>query len=206
MVKIIGEGEIHEVDIDGLALRVFLKGLEILGGPRKLVEYRNLTWLPSLMSASYAVVLSNELMKTEDEIAQFLGLTRNTVRNMLRADPEIVMKKLEGELEAKEIKEHTAGGIAKKAYQEIKEGRDYPLMIGEYLKQIETIYEEKWQWPISVLKNIKGVDFPVNSPDILIEKLGKIIIEDKKLSEILKKLEYPVKNPAELLHKIKEKL
>ena len=92
-----------EVDYDTMALRVFLKALEIIGGPRKLFEYRNLTWIPSLMEASYAVVLKEEGLKSEDEIAKFIGITRQTVRNMLTADPDLVIKKLHGELESKEI-------------------------------------------------------------------------------------------------------
>jgi predicted transcriptional regulator len=45
--------DIREFDIDAMAIRVFLKSLELIGGPRKLIEYRNLTWIPSLMEASY---------------------------------------------------------------------------------------------------------------------------------------------------------
>jgi probable regulatory domain-containing protein len=89
-MKVIEPSEIQEKDVDAIAVRVFLKALEILGGPRKLIEYRNLTWLPSLMVASYAVVLSNESYKTADEIAQFLGSTKNTIRNMLKAETEIL--------------------------------------------------------------------------------------------------------------------
>jgi predicted transcriptional regulator len=47
-------------DIDQRALRVFLKAIELVGGPRQLVELRRLTWLPSLMEAAYAVVLAEE--------------------------------------------------------------------------------------------------------------------------------------------------
>jgi Predicted transcriptional regulators len=102
--------EIREFDIDAMAIRVFIKSLELIGGPRKLIEYRNLTWIPSLMEASYAVVLQDMANKTEAEIAEFLGSTRQTVRNMLRAEPELVLKKLEGELEEKTPRAHTAGG------------------------------------------------------------------------------------------------
>lgn len=97
-------------DPDEMAMGVFLKALEIAGGPRKLIEYRNLTWLPSLLEAAYAVVLREEFMKTEDEIAQFLGLTRQTVRNILRADPEALMERLSGELRQRGPRAHIAGG------------------------------------------------------------------------------------------------
>ena len=112
--------EIQAADVDTMALQVFLKALELIGGPRRLVEYRNLTWLPSLMAAAYTVVLSNEAYKTEDEIAAFLGLTRNTVRNIRRADPELVRQKLKGEMSRKNLRAHMAGALAQWAYQEVK--------------------------------------------------------------------------------------
>ncbi len=122
MVEIKPE-EIQSVDVDQRALEVFLKALEILGGPRKLIEFRNLTWLPSLMSAAYTVVLSEEMHKTEDEIAQFLGIGRNSVRLIRRADPEKVLQRIQGELtaEGSALKEHIAGGLAKLAYEQLKE-------------------------------------------------------------------------------------
>lgn len=112
--------KIKEVDIDALACKVFLKSLEILGGPKKLIEYRNLTWLPSLMSAAFCLILFNDVGKTEDEIAKILGLTKNTVRNILRSNPEMAKKKLEEEIKNKKLRVHMAGAIAKLAYQKIK--------------------------------------------------------------------------------------
>ena len=116
--------EIQAVDVDQKAMQVFLKVLEMIGGPRKLIEFRNLTWLPSLMTAAYTVVLSEEMNKTEDEIAQFLGISRNAVRMIKRADPEKVRQKVEGELavEGTTLKDHIAGGLAKLAYQQLKRG------------------------------------------------------------------------------------
>ena len=191
----------QEVDYDALALRVFLKALEIFGGPRKLFEYRNLTWIPSLMEASYAVVLKEEGFKTEDEIAQFIGITRQTVRNMLSADPELVMKKLHGELESKEVKTHTAGGLAKLAYLEVKRGNDYvpfiSMVCDNIVKGILGI-----AWPVEVLTAIKGTEFPITDREVLIQKLSGITIKDKKFEEIAGNIELPINSPAELLHKI----
>jgi len=204
-MKVIEPSEIQEKDVDAIAVRVFLKALEILGGPRKLVEYRNLTWLPSLMVASYAVVLSNESYKTADEIAQFLGSTKNTIRNMLKAETEILKEKLKGEVEIpkSKIKTHTAGALAKLAYEEIKNGRENLEIFSHYLKEFSEIYEI--HWPIEVLRNIKGLDFPIKK-EVLIEKLKYIKIENKSFSEIYDKLPSEIKNPSHLLKSIKESL
>ncbi len=199
---IIGAEDIKYEDLDALAVRVFLKALELLGGPRRLIEYRNLTWLPSLMSASYAVVLHEEYFRTEDEIAEFLGLTRNTVRNMLRADVELVMKKIKGEIENPEQapKAHTAGGLAKYAYREIKEGRDNLTIFSHFIAQLSDIYGIAW--PIEVLRRIKGTDFPVSREE-LYGKLRGIKIGDRRFEELYEKLPEEIKSPAQLLRELK---
>jgi probable regulatory domain-containing protein len=194
-----------EVDYDSLALRVFLKALEIIGGPRKLFEYRNLTWIPSLMEAAYAVVLKEEAFKTDEEIAEFIGITKQTVRNMLSADPELVLKKLAGELKSKEVKVHTAGGLAKLAYKEVKEGRDYvPFVISvceTYVSKLLGI-----AWPVEVLTAIKGMDFPIeeNQRELLREKLSGIKVKEIPATILIERMKFPIKTPAELLHKLKE--
>jgi hypothetical protein len=104
-------------DIDKMAEKVFLKGIELIGGLKRLMEYRNLTWLPSLAEASYVVVLRNEAMKTYSEISKELGITEQTVKNIANADEKEVERYLEGD---SEIKSHIAGGIAKLAYRELK--------------------------------------------------------------------------------------
>lgn len=110
-------------DVDKMAEKVFYESIKILGGLKKLVEYRNLTWLPSLAEAAYVVVLKNEAFKTYGEIARELGITEQTAKNIANADEEEVRKYLEGELEDKP-REHIAGGIAKLAYRKLKdEGR-----------------------------------------------------------------------------------
>lgn len=195
--------EIREFDIDAMAIRVFLKSLELIGGPRKLIEYRNLTWIPSLMEASYAVVLRDMANKTEAEIAEFLGSTRQTVRNMLRAEPELVLKKLEGELEEKTPRAHTAGGLAKLAYKEIKEGREN-LTIFLHLLQVASESLGVF-WPVEILKRMKGADFPLGKEELL-ERLKGLKVKEKNIEEILEKLSYPVKSPADLLAQIRENL
>lgn len=200
---ILGAEDIKEVDVDALAIRVFLKALEILGGPRKLIEYRNLTWVPSLIQASYAIVMARELMKTEDQIAEYLGLTRQTVRNILRADEELVLKKLEGELQEKTPKAHTAGGLAKLAYKEIKEGRDNLDLILSILSPTGEALDITW--PVEVLRRIKGLKFPISKEELR-ERLRGFRIEGVDAEEIFNKIEYPIKNPADLLKKVKNAL
>ncbi|QJA06450.1 bacterio-opsin activator [Thermosulfurimonas marina] len=202
MPIVVGAEEIKERDVDAQALRVFLKALEILGGPRKLIELRNLTWVTSLMEAAYAVVLAEETFKTEDDIAAFLGLTRQTVRNILRADPELVMMKLEGELQEKTPKAHTAGGLAKMAYREIKEGRDALIFFSSVIEEGAKILGVGW--PAEVLARIKGLHFPASGAQVA-ERLSGLRVKDRELSEIAAQKE-SYAHPRELLHHLAEAL
>ena len=77
---------------------MFEKGIEIVGGIRKLVEHRNLTWLPSIAEVAYVIVLSNQTTKTTKEIAEYVGITEQTVKQILRADPEAVKNTLKAKL------------------------------------------------------------------------------------------------------------
>lgn len=186
-------------DVDEMAEKVFMESIRILGGLKKLVEYRNLTWLPSLAEASYVIVLKNETIKTYKEIAEILGITEQTAKNVATADEEKVKSYImEG---GEKPKEHIAGGIAKLAYKKLKKS-------GE-LEKIEIKEEEikalGIDWAIHVLIAIKGLDFPVEKEKLL-ERLKGMKIMEKSMEEILEEIEYPVKSPAELLHKIKEKI
>ncbi len=198
---------ISDVDekLDLTALRMFFKALELLGGPRKLIEYRNLTWLPSLMEACYAIVLYNDYMKTDTQIAEFLGLTRNTVTQILRADPELVRAKLEGQLEEK-VKTHTAGALAKIAYEEIKQGRDNIQFMNFFMqKALEAV---GYTWPIEVLVRIKGLDFPA-SREALQQRLEGLAIQEVTVSELLNRIpeeRFPINSPADLLHELRQAL
>ncbi len=198
-----------ETDIEALVTRVFLKSIDLLGGLSKLAEFRTLTWLPSLARASYAVILREEYFKTEEEIAEKVGLTKQTVRNILRADPELAMYKIQHieELtseEKKELKVHTAGGIAKLAYKLVKEGHEEPKIFLEYCTQTAIALDVPWAYMI--LKKIKGTHFPINSSEDILDKIGSVMIKGRQAEEVLREIDYPVKNPAELLHKIKENL
>ena len=185
--------------IDKMAEKVFWEAIKMLGGLKRLIEYRNLTWLPSLAEASYVVVLKNEAMKTYGEIAKMLGITEQTVKNIATADEEEVKKYIEGELEERP-KDHIAGGIAKLAYKKLKEeGRLDTEEIELKREEMEVLDVD---WAVHVLAKIRGLDFPVNKEQLM-ERLKGMVIKGKKIEEILDKLEYPIKSPADLLHKIK---
>ncbi len=186
-------------NIDKMAEKVFLESIKLLGGLKKLVEYRNLTWLPSLAEAAYVIVLKNEAFKTYKEIAEELGITEQTAKNIATADEEEVKKYIEGELEERP-REHIAGGIAKLAYKKLKE--EGKLDEDEVEIKHDEIEVLGIDWAVHVLTRIKGLDFPVEK-DQLMERLKGLVIKGKKAEEILEKLEYPIKNPADLLHKIK---
>jgi len=121
------EDEIRLETVDDEALRVFLKALEIAGGPRELVRKRHLTWVPSLLEASYIVVLK-ERGRTEEEIAAWLGVTRQTVRLVAGADPDAVLKRLSKPTEGEEARIHVAGGLAKLAWRALKRGEEVELL------------------------------------------------------------------------------
>jgi hypothetical protein len=186
-------------NIDKMAEKVFYESINLLGGLRRLIEYRNLTWLPSLAEAAYVVVLKNEAFKTYTEIARELGITEQTAKNIATADEEEVRRYIEGE-ELERPKEHIAGGIAKLAYSKLKkEGRLDSEEISILKEEAEVLDID---WAVHVLAKIRGLDFPAEKEQLL-ARLSGAVIKGKKMEEILEKIEYPVKSPAELLHKIK---
>ncbi len=186
-------------NIDEMAEKVFMESIKLLGGLKKLVEYRNLTWLPSLAEAAYVIILKNEAMKTYGEIAAILGITEQTAKNIATADEEKVREYIMGKEE--QSKEHVAGGLAKLAYKKLKEeGGFESFEIG--MKEAEVL---DIAWAVNVLAKIKGLDFPVEKSQLM-ERLHGLTIKGKSMEEILDRIEYPVKSPSELLHKIKENI
>lgn len=188
-------------NVDEMAERVFMEAIRMLGGLRKLVEYRNLTWLPSLAEAAYVVVLKNESMKTYSEIALTLGITEQTAKNIATADEEKVKAYLMGAEE--KPKEHIAGGIAKLAYKKLKSHGALDSTTAEMHE--EEVKALGIDWAVHVLVAIRGVDFPVGR-EKLMERLSGMQIMGEDIQKILDKIEYPIKSPAELLHKIREHL
>jgi probable regulatory domain-containing protein len=197
-------------ELESIVARVFFKGLDLLGGLNNLAEYRALTWLASLARASFVVVLKEEYMKTDEEIAEIVGMAKNSIRNILRADVQAAMYKIQriDELTAKEksdLKVHTAGGLAKLAYKFVKEGKEahmlseYWIRAGVKIAQICNI-----PWVQKILNGIKGIRFPIEGPDVIIEKLKNISINNISIEEAVSKLSYPVNSPEELLCKVKQ--
>lgn len=126
MVIELGVKNVSDEEIENMALKVFMKSIEILGGLNKLAEFRSLTWLPALARASIAIVLKEEYLKSENEIASKLGMSTASLRNMLRASDSTALKKVRDienlkENAKREIRVHTAGGIAKAAYKMVKQ-------------------------------------------------------------------------------------
>lgn len=78
------------------------------------------------MEAVYGALLHEIERKTVKEIAATLGLTPQTVQNILRAKPEFARKRFEslmaGEFEStdEETRTHMAGALAKLAYEEAR--------------------------------------------------------------------------------------
>ncbi len=184
--------------VDEMAEQVFSESIALLGGLRKLVEYRNLTWLPSLAEAAYVVVLKNEGMKSYAEIARELGITEQTARNIATAREERVKAYLAGEVE--KLEEHVAGGLAKLAYRKLKqEGR-----LGREVRLAQREAEVLGiDWAVHVLARLRGLSFPAGRKE-LAERLGGLVIRDRRVEELLDRLEYPVRTPAELLHGLRE--
>ncbi|NPA53559.1 MAG: bacterio-opsin activator [Aquificae bacterium] len=212
MVVEITAPKLTDHDLEHLVSRVFFKAIDLLGGLHKLAEYRALTWLPALARASFVIVLREEYLKTEEEIAKILGIAKSTVRNILRADPQLALYKIQhiDELtkeEKKQLKVHTAGGIAKLAYKFVKEGEEAQVLL-EYCRELsaKAVQACDAPWAYIVLKNIKGLKYPVTSPEPLKEKLAGLTIKGIPAEEVVENISYPIKNPAQLLHEIKEYL
>ena len=119
MEVIIPESEKSEEELDERVWKLFTEAINILGGLRKLIEYRNLTWLPSLAEACYVILLKNERMLTKEEIAKKLGISKQTVDKIVSAEEAKIESFLKGEIE--KLDEHKAGALAKLAYKRMKE-------------------------------------------------------------------------------------
>lgn len=199
-----------DTEVEQLIGRVFMKAIDLLGGLNKLAEFKTLTWLPSLARACFVVVLKEEYLKSHEEIAQKVGITKNTVKNILYADPHLALQKIEDvknlvQEGSKDLKTHIAGAIAKLAYREIKQGHEAQTLLHYCASMIERIAEMlEIPWVYIVLRHTKGVKYPIRNPEELEGKLKEVVIKGMHAAEIIKNLHYPIESPAVLLHQIKE--
>jgi probable regulatory domain-containing protein len=191
---------VEERDLEATVLRVFLKVIDLVGGPKALAEKKRLTWAGSLMTAAYVIVLAHEGMKGEEAIAKELGLSSTAVRQILRADPEAALKRIQEMGEGEALRTHVAGGLAKAAYRAIRQGQEEPRVLGYFLERFAEAMGIPWA--VLVLKAVKGLDFPVGK-EVLLERLKGFRLLDQPAEAILERLEYPVRNPADLLHQIR---
>jgi len=195
MIMEIKPGRDVEEDRDEKVLRMLVEAVKLMGGPRRISEMRNLTWLPSLIRAFYAILL-REAGYTYEEIAEKLGITRSTVERMLTADEEAVKMKVEG-IDEGDIDEHVAGGIAKLAYKE-----HVRKAVEDEIESITTTSQALGiDWPVRVASMLKGLDFPVDR-DVLESRLKDVRILGVDIDDILGGIEYPVTSPVDLVKKI----
>jgi len=198
--------QFNENDLEALVTKVFLKSIDLLWGLKQLALYRTLTWLPSLARSAFVIVLREEYLKSELEIAEYVGLTKNTVRNILRADPELAMYKLKhlDELtkeQKKELKVHIAWWIVKIAYKLVKEWQQ--PQVAKYFAY-DTACALDVPWAYLLLKRFKWHHFPIMSYDDVKDVVWWINVNWISIEQILKNINYPIISPADLLHKIKE--
>ena len=142
---------------------------------------------------------------TNAEIAAKLGISKQTVDNILTAKEEKLEAFLKGELE--KLDEHKAGSLAKLAYKKLKENgllEASTEISKQQVEEIEKILNVEIAWAVFILHAIKGIDFPVDDKEVLKEKLAGIKIKGKDVRTIIDDIKTPIKNPAELLHKIKD--
>ncbi len=187
-----------EKERDERVLLMLIEAIKILGGPRKLIHLRNLTWIPSLLRACYMLLLK-DAGYTNEEIAEKLGTTKATIQKMASADPEAVLKKIEGIETGEEVDEHVAGGIAKLAYKAMRRRltEDEARLISETAKVLGA------DWAVKLMTSIKGLDFPVEKADLL-PRLAGFKIYDIPIEEILDNIEYPIASPAKLVKEVAE--
>ncbi len=76
---------IQAKNADARALELFTRAVREAGGLRRLVQERRLGWLPELLASSEVVVLQEEEHRRPEEISDLLGMSRDSVANILAA-------------------------------------------------------------------------------------------------------------------------
>jgi hypothetical protein len=93
-MPIIKEEEVLQLEeqVDELVLKVFLKALDIVGGPRKLILYRHLTWVPSLIGGLLCGCIEGKIFQDGIGNSEHPWFDKATVRNILTAKTEGIRK------------------------------------------------------------------------------------------------------------------
>ncbi|GEM_PF-70426 len=121
-----------ERKFERMVQEIFNIGINILGGYKRVSEFKFLTWLPSLIRAIYAIVLKNEKNASNEELIAKLGISEVSLKKILEADPAELEQKLselydfdaDDEESKHESKIHIAGALAKRAYEVYKERKE----------------------------------------------------------------------------------
>lgn len=95
-------------------MQVFLKALDAVGGSRHLIEKRRLDWLSELMESAYVVVLQEDEHRMPEEISDLLGISRESVENILTGPTDTAVQRFDNQPPADPLDRlHIAGGLAK---------------------------------------------------------------------------------------------
>ncbi|WP_303907219.1 hypothetical protein [Thiohalomonas denitrificans] len=102
---------------DKRVLELFVGAVREVGGLRRLVTERRLGWLPELLASSEVLVLQEEEHRRLEEIAELLGMSRDTVANILAAPADRAEQCIEmPPPQAIEDRELAAGGLVRRAW------------------------------------------------------------------------------------------
>lgn len=186
-------------DLSSLALKTFLKAVEILGGFEELIQRDRLDWLSPILKACYVIVLSEEGQKGEEEIAELLKLSKQTIRNILNSGVHLLQLD-----QVKDIKPQTSGAVAKLAYKLVKDGYEESKLLEECSFMVAYALDVPWAYLL--LRRIRGVEYPLKDPNSIVDKVDGIVIRGRPARDVLMEIDYPVKSPVELLRRIKENL
>jgi predicted transcriptional regulator len=75
-------------ELDNRAMEIVLVALDHLGGVGDLMKRRQTRMLPALLESAYILVLSQEMKKSPEEIAEFLHIPHSAIQSVLKAPTE----------------------------------------------------------------------------------------------------------------------
>ncbi|SCZ61192.1 sigma-70 family RNA polymerase sigma factor [Thiohalomonas denitrificans] len=108
---------IQAPNTDKRVLELFAGAVREVGGLRRLVTERRLGWLPELLASSEVLVLQEEEHRQLEEIAELLGMSRDTVENILAAPADRAGQCVDmPPPQAMEDRELASGGLVRRAW------------------------------------------------------------------------------------------